>query len=253
MEIWEYVLIFLSVCFAGIVDSIAGGGGLITIPTYIALGVPREFILGTNKCVSTLGGVVAITRYIREKRIFWNFTLPGIILGLIGSFIGAACSRYLSTKHMVYILLLVVPIILGLNFYKKELGQNEGDYSCPSTKDFLKMGLISFIIGGYDGFFGPGTGSFLLFSFVLFLHMNFAQASANARIINFTSNIAALIFFLFAGAIHWQIALVGIGGSMTGNFIGSGLMIKKGGGFVRKVFIIVLTALLIKSIHQVFF
>lgn len=251
--IWQYVFLFFMVGLAGFIDSMVGGGGLITIPTYLALGVPAELILGTNKCVSTTGGTIAIARFIKNKAINFKLLKFAVITGLIGSIIGATLSRHLENHMMIYILLFISPIVLFLNYKRSKIRlTNSQSPTISSEQMILRTSLIGFFIGGYDGFFGPGTGIFLIFAFIYFLNFSIVEASPNARIINYASNLAAFIYFLVKGAILWKVAFVAILGSMTGNYLGSGQVLKGNTKILTIIFNVVLVSLLAKSIFDIF-
>jgi len=248
LSLFAYLGIFILIAFSGFIDSIAGGGGLISIPTYMIFGVPAEFILGTNKTVSTSGTTIAVSRYILNGKIDWKTVGYAIIAALIGSQIGASYSHILSKETMTLILIFIVPFIFILNL---KLSGNKRQESEVSSL-VLKSVLIGFFIGGYDGFFGPGTGTFLIFSFVTILHWDFGKASANARIINYASNLSAFVYFLFNGNILWEVVVIGLLGSFLGNWIGSGLVVKLSEKIVKPIFNTVLIMLLIKCIYDVF-
>jgi len=251
LDLIQYIILFTLVGFAGFVDSIAGGGGLITIPTYIALGVPAELILGTNKCVSTTGGTMAIFRYIKNKTINFSIMIYGIIAGILGSFTGAYFSKLLDNQKMVYLLIILVPLILFLN-YKRSRIKPDRINDLTKKQVISRTLVIGLVIGCYDGLFGPGTGTFLIISMVFFLHMEMIKASPNARIINYASNISAFIFFLIKGAIAWKIASVAILGSLVGNYLGSGHVIKGNTKVVSMIFNLVLIGLLFKSVFDLY-
>ena len=154
-NIFQYILIFFGVALAGLIDSIAGGGGLITIPLYIAVGVPENLILGTNKTVSTIGGTISIFRYIKNKAIVVREGILGGVFSIIGAIIGAQTSNYLSSKYMVYILIVVLPAILIINknidFNRKNI-----ETKLDIKTVIFRTALIGLTLGFYDGFFGPG-------------------------------------------------------------------------------------------------
>ncbi|EQC44865.1 TSUP family transporter [Bacteriovorax sp. Seq25_V] len=251
LSLIQYVILFVLVGFAGFVDSIAGGGGLITIPTYISLGVPSELILGTNKCVSTTGGTMAIFRYLKSKSINLHVMVYGVIAGIIGSYTGAYFSKFLDNQKMVYLLIILVPVILYLNYKRSKIKPDQVN-DLTKKQMIARIALIGLVIGCYDGFFGPGTGTFLIISISIFLHMEMVKASPNARIINFSSNISAFIYFIFKGAIAWKIASVAIFGSLLGNYLGSGHVIKGNTKVVSIIFNLVLIALLLKSFFDLY-
>ncbi|OUR98713.1 hypothetical protein A9Q84_04685 [Halobacteriovorax marinus] len=245
----QYALIFFGVLLAGIIDSIAGGGGLITIPLYISIGVPESLILGTNKTASTVGGLMAISRFIKNKAIVWKEGSIALVCSIIGSFAGAQVSNYLSSKYMIYILLFILPVILLLN--KKLNFEREEISSELDLKTIVfRTTLIGLILGFYDGFFGPGTGTFLLIALFLYLNFNVLQASATGRIINFSSNISSFIYFAYSGRVMWEVALIAIVGSVLGNWIGSGLVLTKAKDVIKPVFNFVIVLLLGKCIFS---
>lgn len=252
LSLIQYLFLFIMVALAGFIDSMVGGGGLITIPTYLAIGVPAEFILGTNKCVSTTGGTMAVARFIKNKAIDFRLLKFGIIFGLVGSVAGATLSKYLANHIMIYMLLIISPIVLYLNYKRSKIAKIKQLSDLSTNQIIIRTSLIGLIIGGYDGFFGPGTGIFLIFSFIYFLHFDIVKASPNARIINYSSNFAAFIYFIFKGVILWKVAVVAILGSITGNYLGSGQVIKGNTKVVSAIFNIVLISLLAKSIYDVF-
>ncbi len=253
MEItfFEYVVLFLSIGFAGFVDAIAGGGGLLTIPIYMSIGVPTHLILGTNKLVSTSGTSVAVWRYVRQKVIHWKLMAVAIIMGMGGAFFGARLSIYLSLEMMVVILIIIIPVIFLLQKKLDHKGKSSGNLQ-DNRSTMIKAGLLGSIIGMYDGLFGPGTGTFLIIGFVLFLHMNYRQASANGRIINYITNLSALVFFIGEGRIYWPVAGVALAGAMIGNYIGSGLVLTRAEKIVGPIFKLVLLALLGKCIFDIY-
>lgn len=250
IALWQYVFIFVLIGFSGFIDSIAGGGGLVSIPAYLAVGLPAEFILGTNKCVSSSGATLAVFRYIINKTIIWRIMVYSIVAALIGSAIGASLSRYLSKELMFVLLLIVIPMIFILQYHQGKKGQAE-DRSIPAGA-VIRASAIGLLIGGYDGLFGPGTGTFMLLAFMAFLNFSAREASANARIVNYSSNVSALIYFLIQGKIFWPIAFVAIAGSICGNWIGSGMVLKSADKVVMPVFRLVLVLLMLKCGYDLF-
>ena len=253
LTLWQYLILAILVGFAGFVDAIAGGGGLITVPAYIAIGLPTSLILGTNKCVSTIGTSLAVVRYIRGKTVIWRLAGYGIATALAGSFLGARLSSYLSKSYMLMLLVVLVPLIFYLKYRQRSLGPQQGiDPARISRTMIVKTALVSFVLGGYDGLFGPGTGTFMLVAFLLFIDMNALQAAATSRIVNFASNIAAFAYFMLHGGIDWGVAAVGIASSLCGNWLGSGLAIRKADGVIFPIFRFVLVLLLLKCGYDIY-
>jgi len=252
MEItfWQYATVFLLIGFAGFIDSIAGGGGLISIPTYLALGMPAELILGTNKCVSSAGTTFAVFRYIRNRTILWQTAGYAIAAALLGSMIGASLSSYLSRNLIFAILLVVIPMLFYLQATCRRPGLERPELT---RRQMIARAVASgFFIGGYDGIFGPGTGTFLLLAFMVFLHLEPREASTNARIVNYASNLSAFAYFLIQGRIFWPVAVVAVFASIAGNWLGSGLVVRDAGRVVVPVFRFVLLLLMLKCGFDLF-
>ena len=242
LSLIDYSFIFLLVAFAGMVDSIAGGGGLITVPTYLAFGLPPGLTLGTNKAVSSIGTSLAVWRYARTGAIDWRLARGAVALALLGSILGAWLSRYQSRETMTLLLLVVVPFVLIISI--RRWRPNPRTALHPQAPFWAAV--LGFVLGGYDGFFGPGTGSFLIFGMVAWLHLGARQASATARVINFASNLGALAFFATQLQVHLPVAAIAAVGSLSGNYVGSHLVIHRAESVVRPVFLCVLTILLLK-------
>lgn len=251
ITLWQYLAVFLLIGFSGFIDSIAGGGGLISVPTYLALGMPAPLILGTNKCVSSTGTSFAVFRYVRGGTILWRTAVYAIAAALLGSAIGASFSHLLSRRLLFVLLLAVIPVLLYLQASHL---QPKAQRPPLSRRQTIGRALAAgFFIGGYDGIFGPGTGTFLLLVFMMFLHMSTREASANARIVNYASNIAAFAYFLIQGRIFWPVALVAIVASIAGNWLGSGLVIRNADRVVVPVFRLVMLGLMLKCSYDLFF
>lgn len=250
INIWQYAVVFLLIGFSGFIDSIAGGGGLISIPTYLALGLPAELILGTNKCVSSTGTTFAVFRYIRNRTILWQTAVYAIAAALAGSAIGASLSGYLSRRIIFGILLVVIPLLFYLQATYLKPGQSRPELTRGQT---IRRALAAgFFIGGYDGIFGPGTGTFLLLAFMALLHLGPREASTNARIVNYASNLSAFVYFLIKGRIYWPVAGVAIVASICGNWLGSGLVVRDANKVVVPVFRLVLGLLMLKCGYDLF-
>ncbi|MCF6767931.1 TSUP family transporter [Thiotrichales bacterium 19S11-10] len=244
MTIEEIIIEIVLVAFAGFVDAIGGGGGFITIPAFLLIGVPEALVLGTNKFTVTLGSLSAIYRFLKHNRIDLSLMKYGVITGFLGAIFGAFLSHLLNTQLMIYLLLLIVPCILVINLFKDKIYQVKLKTKLSEQQEINRCIMVSFIVGTYDGFFGPGTGTFLLLGFVFFLYMEYSDASINARLINFTSNLSALSYFLIVNRIDWIPALIGVPASAFGYYLGSQILIQGRSKIVRLVVNIVLVTLL---------
>jgi uncharacterized protein len=235
---------------AGLVDSIAGGGGLISIPAYIITGMPIHLVYGTNKFSAAFGTFFSVVRFIKGKRIHYYTALISALCALIGSYIGAKAALALDEKYLRYSLIIMLPVITIFIFTKKDFGER----NIARKLSLKRMALLSIIIGVsigfYDGFFGPGTGTFLILAYTGILGLNLTTASGNAKVVNLASNIAALIAFAYGNKVSYSIGIPAALFGILGNWIGSGLAVKNGQKVIRPVFIGAIILLFIKICYD---
>ncbi len=239
---------------AGFVEAVVGGGGLIQLPAMFLLMPELSLLqtLATNKTANFLGTAVSAVQYKKKTNVSIKFLMPAIIAAFISSFCGAYLVSYIHKEDFIPILIIALTIILLYTLFKKELGKVSKTRQLSKPVYYIYTISIGAIIGLYDGLIGPGTGSFLVFGFILLFGFNFLQASAHAKLINVVTNIAAISFFLIRGAVVWSVALPIAASNMLGNYIGSHMAIKRGSTFVRVFFIIVVTALIAKLSYDYF-
>ena len=234
--------------FAGMVDAVVGGGGLIQIPVLLGqfpqTAIPTLF--GTNKVSSIAGTGAALWRYARSVRIPWAVVLPATGAALVGAWLGAAVVAWLSREAMRPLVIGLMVAVAIYTFRRKDLGREASRALVPA--DRWKGALFGLIIGIYDGFFGPGTGSFLIFGFVRLFGMDFVQGSASAKVINFATNLSAIAFFTSHGPILWQIGLTMALCNLAGSYLGTRLALRHGAGFIRQAFLLVVLVLIGKQL-----
>lgn len=234
--------------FAGMVDAVVGGGGLIQIPVLLSsfpqTAIPTLF--GTNKVSSIAGTSASLWRYARAISIPWRIVLPATATALLGAWIGAALVAWISREAMRPLVVVMMLTVAIYTFMRKDLGQTEEREASP--RDAWLGALFGLIIGIYDGFFGPGTGSFLIFGFVRLFGMNFVRASASAKVINVATNISAIGFFASHGPILWAVGLTMAVCNLAGAQVGTQLALKHGAGFIRKAFLGVVCILIAKQL-----
>ncbi|MDP2316606.1 MAG: TSUP family transporter [Pseudomonadota bacterium] len=229
---------------AGLVDAVAGGGGLIQLPALLVLfpDAPVPALLGTNKVASVMGTAAALSRYVRNGvRIPWRAVGPAAVAAFIGSFAGARLASHLPAEWMRPVVVVLLAGVAAFTFLRKEFGAVAGEAHPASVPGVLLMGAA---LGAYDGFFGPGTGSFLLFGFIALLGLDFLGASASSKVVNVATNLAAILAFAWAGQIWWATALPMAICNIAGSQVGSRLALKKGAPFVRRLFLAVVLVLL---------
>ncbi|UCV22255.1 sulfite exporter TauE/SafE family protein [Ferribacterium limneticum] len=238
--------------FAGMVDAVVGGGGLIQIPVLLSAfpqaGIPTLF--GTNKVSSIAGTGASLWRYARAVRIPWRLVLPATAAALLGAWLGAAVVAWIPREAMRPLVVVMMLAVAIYTFLRKNLGQEETHE--PRPGDLWRGALFGLVIGFYDGFFGPGTGSFLIFGFVRLFGMDFIRASASAKVVNFATNISAIGFFASHGPILWAVGLTMAACNLAGAYVGTHLALKHGAGFIRKAFLGVVSVLIVKQLIEVF-
>lgn len=241
---------FLIICpmlfLTGLVDSIGGGGGLISLPAYLLAGLPVHNAIATNKLSSACGTTVTTVRFIRQGLVNWKIAVPTIIFAMLGSSLGANLSLKVDEGVMENILFIVLPIVAIVVMNPKLFRDNEGAEVQLNAKLWITAILSSFFVGMYDGFYGPGTGTFLIIAFTVFARLNLRTANAQAKIINLTTNLTSLAIFMMSGQTLILLGLVGAACNMAGNYIGSGLALTRGSKVTRPVIILVLVLLFLK-------
>ncbi len=253
LSMQDYIIVLPFIFLAGLIDSIAGGGGLISLPAYWAAGLPPHFALGTNKFSSAFGTVFSTANYFRANMIDVPVAIISAIFALLGSWLGTQTVLLVSSKFLNYLLIILIPIITILSFVRKDLGKYDHSQKFKQSYRML-MGLIAgFSIGWYDGFFGPGTGTFLILFYSILLHYDFVTANANTKVVNLASNIAALAGFALAGKVFYPLAIPAAVCGIAGNILGSKLVIRKGNSIIRKIFILALLLLFGRVVYNVFF
>lgn len=240
---------FLIVCplvfLASFVDSIAGGGGLISLPAYLLAGVPMHSAVATNKLSSATGTVISTWRLCKNKYVDWILVLPCIVMAVIGSGIGANISLHVSERVLKIIL---IPVVLVVAFYvmkKKDLDKHS-TVTISRKAQMIWCAASALVVGLYDGFYGPGTGTFLLLLFTGLGKMDLRTASGNMKVTNLSSNVSALAVFLINGRAILPLGLAASVFSIAGHYMGSGMVMKNGNKIVRPIILIVITLLFIK-------
>ncbi|WP_369796814.1 MULTISPECIES: sulfite exporter TauE/SafE family protein [Snodgrassella] len=238
-HIWWLLIIGFS---AGLMDAAVGGGGLLQIPGLFGA-LPAQtsvpVVLGVNKFASASGTLVAAVQYTRRIPVPWAMLLPAAVLAFIFSYLGSHVVVYLPTAWMKPSILVILIVMAVYTFLKKDLGQVQRQ-SHLSRREYVFGLFMGALIGLYDGIFGPGTGSLLAFIFVRFFAFDFITATASSKVINLTTNLAALIFFIPNHYVVWHWAIPLAVANLTGGLIGARLAMRGGSKLLRKGFIILL-------------
>lgn len=254
MEPINLILLCAAAFAAGLIDAVVGGGGLIQIPALFSV-LPQTqpaTLFGTNKLASILGTSSAALRYARRIDVPWRAALPAALAAFVLSYFGAMAVALLPKEWLRPLVLVLLLIVTAYTYVRKDLGAVD-QRRVHGLRDMLLAMLFGGVIGFYDGFFGPGTGSFLVFMFVRLFGLDFLRASASAKIVNAATNLSALVFFGAHGhvlvAIGLAMALFNIGGSL----VGSHLAIRHGASFVRRAFLGVASVFILKFAWDTFY
>lgn len=245
------IILFACIFLGGLVDSIAGGGGLITLPAYYAVGIPPHMALGTNKFASSIGTFTATLRFIKNNQVNFKVGAVAAVAALIGSPIGAKLAMAIDEKYLRYMLLIAVPVIAVMILRKKDFGA-EIDHEPPVARSVMLSLAIGFGLGMYDGFFGPGMGTFLTLLLNSVLGLSILRACGTTKVVNLSSNVAALVTYALSGNVLFGIGIRCTIFAILGNWVGSGLALKKGAKIVRPIMIVAMMLLLIKVAAEMF-
>lgn len=245
-----FVILFLAGLSGGFIDSIAGGGGLITLPALLAVGMPPHLALGTNKLQSSFGTATATWRYRKKGMVSLRESIPGIVFTAIGAASGAFLAQVISSDFLGK----AIPfLLLGILAYFLLSPKRQTTTSQARWKRLPFYTVFGLLFGSYDGFFGPGTGSFWPVALMALLGLDLVRATATTKAMNFTSNFCALVTFLIGGKVLFSYGLVMAAGQLIGARLGSDLAVRKGTGFIRPIFVLVVMATCAKVFYDNYF
>ena len=250
----EFLQLCLVVCplvFLGaFVDSVAGGGGLITLPAYLMAGLPAHLAAGTNKVVAGPGSLVASIRYFRSGKIRLRVALWAALGSLTGGYIGAEIAKNMSASLLQGLMLIALPFMAVFLAVRKNFGQEEQKAEISVRKETVISLAVGLAIGLYDGIIGPGTGTLLIMAFTAFLSIDMVTASGCAKVANLASNIAAATSYILGGHVLWKLALPALCCSMLGGYCGSQYAIRGGGKRIRSMIFVVLGLMFAKILYE---
>lgn len=249
----DYIILCCGAFVAGLIDAVVGGGGLILIPTLFSVfpNTTPATLFGTNKVASVFGTSAAAMTFAKRVKVEWGAAVPAAFAAFTLSFAGAWTVTHIPTDLIRKLLPLVLIFVALYTLKKKDFGRDHAPMHAGSREKIFAI-LIGGGIGFYDGLFGPGTGSFLIFLFVRFFGFSFLSASAVSKVVNVATNMGALIWFGVSGHIIWQLGLLMAVFNIGGSTIGSRLAIRYGSGFVRILFLVVVSALILKTSYDAF-
>lgn len=250
LTLLHYCLFFITGLVAGTVDAIAGGGGLIVLPVLLGTGIPAPLVLGTNKLGASFGTGSATWSFAHRGAVRVNDCWPGIIATLVGAAGGATCVQLLDSRILAEAIPWLLIAIVVYMIFRPNLGEQSRQSRLRPGPFYLLFGLV---LGFYDGFFGPGVGSFWMIAFVAVLGLDFVRAAAHARLMNFVSNAAALTVFALKGSVLVVPGLMLGAGQLVGGQLGANLAVTRGARFVRPIFLVMAGLTVLKLLYQLHF
>ncbi len=239
----QYLIVCPLVFLAGLIDSIAGGGGLISLPAYLIAGVPPHIALGTNKTSSSMGTVVSAAKLAKNGFVDRRTAIPGGLCAVAGAIAGATISLYVEDTVITHMMIVILPVVAFYVLRSRTLGESEKTGTLTGGRLIGAVCGIGLVMGIYDGFYGPGTGTFLLLLLTGLAHLDTRRAAGTTKVMNLSSNLAALATFLINGKVYYSLGLVSGLFCIAGHYIGSSLVVRGGRRVVRPMILVVLCIL----------
>ncbi len=240
----------LAYFFAGIVDSITGGGGLITIPVMLTVGIPVHYITGTNQCAAWIGTGVAAYKYVKSGNIHLKSALVTLPFAVTGSYIGARLNLMVPDHYLKLFMLVTIPIIAIFLFVNKKLGEEERVEEKTNRSIWLWSALIGLVLGGYQGFYGPGAGMFFMLAYAALLSLSLVKSTGNTRFVVAFASVTSVVTYAVSGAVIWELAIVCTVFNIAGSYLGAVLAIRNGARIIRPLMFGVAALLLVKLIFD---
>ena len=252
LSIWAFVFLWFFVFLAGFVDSAAGGGGLISLPAYLFVGLPPHTAIGCNKFSSACGTTLSAARFFKNGAVDWQVAAISAVCSFVASYLGIRIALMINQETLKTVLVIVLPIVAVLLLFKRNFGAENQSADIPKKKAFILAACAGLVIGFYDGLIGPGTGTIAIIVFSAGMKYDLKTASGNAKVMNLASNYASLIAVITGNKVIYSIAIPAAVFGIIGNYIGAGFAIKKGTVFIKPLMICVIVLLFGKLFYDVF-
>lgn len=249
MNYLQYLIVCPLIFLAGFIDSIAGGGGLISLPAYLIAGLPPHNAIATNKLSSSMGTSISVIRYAKEGYVIWKIALVCAVAAIAGSSVGARLSLMIDDSVLRYVMLFLIPLTAVVVLRSKGMaGESEEELSPGKTLAIAVA--VAFVIGGYDGFYGPGAGTFMLLALTVIAKMRLQNANGVMKVINLSSNVGSLAVYIMNGKVLFPLGLTAGLFGIAGNWLGSRMFTRKGAGAARPVMLAVLAVFFFKTLFE---
>ena len=247
------IIVSVTYFFGGIVDATCGGGGLIILPMFIAIGVPAHVAVGTNQTAVLPGIVTSVWKFHKSGKIDIKNVIYAVPLGLLGGFVGAKLNLLVSEWYLQVILLILIPALTLFTIFKPEVGSIDGSQENSRQKLIALSMVIGFVVGTYHAFYGPASGTFYMLAFAMLLNYDLVTATGNTRFITFFVSVVSSITYALSDCVNWTYVLFAVPAYAIGNYVGASLAISKGAKFVRPMYYGILVLLFIKLVKDFFF
>ncbi len=251
-----YLIVLPLVFLAGFVDSVAGGGGIISLPAYLMAGIPAHLAAGTNKVVNGTGTLVAALKYFRSGKVLLRPAVTAAVCALIGSAVGTELAALISEQTLETLMLVALPCVAVFLSVKKDFGRDIPAGERPvytPRQELLRSALIGLVFGCYDGLVGPGTGTFMILGFTALLSLDLITAGGCAKASNLASCAASAVVWILHGQVLWALAIPALACSIAGNYLGALYAIRGGSKKIRSVMFLVLGLLFVKMLYELLF
>lgn len=245
------LILGLTFFFSGVIDAVCGGGGLLSMPMYMAVGFPPHYVTGTNQCSIFFGGVTSLLRYMRGGHVHWPTALITGPLAVIGAFLGARLNLVLPERVLEIVMVLLIPVAAAVILTKRSFGEKNRVDTLSGRRKLLGAVFIGLVVGAYQGFYGAGSGAFFLLGFCLIHRLDLTRASGNTKFVAFCANLSSAATFALSGMVVWPAVLLATVFNVAGSYIGAGLAMKKGAQVIRPMFLFVLALLFVRLITTV--
>lgn len=245
----RFIFLVIACFLASFIDAVAGGGGLISLPAYLASGLPPHVALGTNKVSSSIATTASSIKFALSGKIYWNLVKNLVPFSLIGAILGVRTILLVDSKYLYPITIVLLLLVLVNSLTNRKMGVTN-DYEGLNKKNLFKGRIMALVMGFYDGFFGPGTGSFIIFMLIRIFKLDFTHASGNTKMLNLTSNLASVVMYAYFGKVNYLYS-VPLGIIMIfGAILGARTAVKKGHKFIKPMFLVVTTIVLLKMVAE---
>lgn len=252
LSIWALAALWFFVFLGGFVDSAAGGGGLISLPAYLFVGLPPHTAIGCNKFSSACGTTLSAARFFKNGAVDWQVAAVSAVCSFVASYLGIRIALMINQETLKTVLVIVLPIVAVLLLFKRNFGTENKSADIPKKKALILAACTGLVIGFYDGLIGPGTGTIAIIVFSAWMKYDLKTASGNAKVMNLASNYASLIAVITGNKVIYSIAIPAAVFGIIGNYIGAGFAIKKGTAFIKPLMICVIILLFGKLFYDVF-